>query len=223
MSAFLFLPKRIRPPYQAVVFFPSARVLDLLDSKDLGDQSFFDFVVQSGRAILYPIYEDTYERRSKKTLPGQAGALAIAVERAKEVGRALDYLETRSDIDHQKLGYLGVSMGAAEGVIYATLEQQRLGAVVFLDGGYFLDEPPAGADQADFAPRLKKPVLMVNGRYDFTFSLEKAQLPLFRTIGTLPADKRHIVLDAPHDVRDRRPEMVKAVLDWLDRYLGPVQ
>jgi hypothetical protein len=36
--------------------------------------------------------------------------------------------------------------------------------VVFLDGGYFLYPPPAGGDQADFATRLKKPVMMVNGR-----------------------------------------------------------
>ena len=35
-------------------------------------------------------------------------------------------------------------------------------------------------DQADFAPRMKKPVLMVNGRYDYVFSLDQAQNPLFR-------------------------------------------
>ncbi len=42
---------------------------------------------------------------------------------------------------------------------------------VFLDGGYFLDPPPPGGDQADIAPHMKKPVLMLNGRYDYTFSL----------------------------------------------------
>jgi len=46
-------------------------------------------------------------------------------------------LETRADIDKNKLAYLGVSMGSAEGVIYASLLLDRLKAVVFEDGGYF--------------------------------------------------------------------------------------
>ena len=38
MAAYLFLPKRVRPPYQTVLFFPSARVLFLPpDSSNLGD------------------------------------------------------------------------------------------------------------------------------------------------------------------------------------------
>lgn len=96
-------------------------------------------------------------------------------------------------------------------------------AAVFLDGGYFLDPPPPGGDQADFAPRLKIPVLMVNGRYDYSFSLEREQNPLFRMLGTPEADKRHVLLETPHDVSAERPAMVREVLGWLDRYLGPVQ
>src|SRR4029078_9265612 len=86
-----------------------------------------------------------------------------------------------------------------------------------------LAPPLAGRDQADFAPRLELPVLMVNGRYDFSFSLERAQEPLFRMLAAPAADKRHVVLDSPHDVRLRRPEMVREVLGWLDRYLGTVR
>ncbi len=74
----------------------------------------------------------------------------------------------------------------------------------------------------DFAPRLKKPVLMVNGRYDATFPYESAQLPLFRMLGTPPAEKRHAVLDTPHDVTLRRADLVREVLAWYDKYLGAV-
>jgi tRNA A-37 threonylcarbamoyl transferase component Bud32/dienelactone hydrolase len=222
MAAYLFLPKNVRPPYQAVVFFPSARVLDIPTSKTLGDTSFFDYVVQSGRAVLYPVYKETYERRVGNGLPGASQLIDLTIQRSRDLGRALDYLQTRSDIAGDKLAYLGVSMGAAEGVIYTTLAQDRLKAVVFLDGGYFLDPAPAGGDQADFAPRLRKPVLMVNGRYDFSFSLERSQVPLFRMLGTPSADKQHVVLETPHDVRAQRPAMVGAVLGWLDKYLGRV-
>ena len=225
MSAYLFLPKNVRPPYQTVLFFPSARVYFLPgnnNGRDLGDVKFFDYIIQSGRAVMYPIYEDTYERRVKFSMPGGAQNIELTTDWYKDAARSLDYLATRPDIDSSKLAYLGVSMGSAEGVIAATLLQNRLKTAVFLDGGYFLETPPPGGDQADFAPRMKKPVLMVNGRYDFTFSLENAQNPLFAQLGTPPKDKSHVVLDTPHDVTDQRPQLVKAVLDWLDRYMGRV-
>ena len=171
---------------------------------------------------MYPIYEDTYERRVKYSLPGGSQNLELTTDWYKDAARSLDYLATRPDIDSSKLAYLGVSMGSAEGVIATTLMQDRLKTAVFLDGGYFLDPHLPGGDQADFAPRMKKPVLMVNGRYDFTFPLEKAQNPMFAMLGTPAEDKRHVVLDTPHDVTEQRPQLIKTVLDWLDHYLGRV-
>lgn len=223
MAAYLFLPKRVRAPYQTVLFFPSARVLFLPpDSSHLGDVNFFDYIVQSGRAVMYPVYQDTYERRLARKLPGNPEDSAEPVEWYKDAARSLDYLETRKDIDRSRIAYLGVSMGAADGVIFATLLQDRLRTAVLLDGGYFLARLPPGTDQADFAPRMKKPVLMVNGRYDYGFAVDSSQDPLFRMLGTPTADKRHVMLDTPHDVSEDRPVLVRTVLDWLDRYLGRV-
>jgi pimeloyl-ACP methyl ester carboxylesterase len=105
----------------------------------------------------------------------------------------------------------------------STLLEDRLKTAIYLDGGYFLDTPPPGGDQVDFVPRMKKPVLMVNGRYDYTFPLETAQNPMFAMLGTPAGEKEHVVLDTPHDVTEQRPALVKAVLDWLDKYLGRVQ
>ncbi len=222
MSAYLFLPKNVRPPYQTVLFFPSARVKDLRDSRKLGDLKFFDYIIQSGRAVMYPVYLDTYERQVNFHLARGLLDSELNFDRYKDAARSLDYLATRSDIDSTKLAYLGVSMGSATGVIISTLMQDRLKTSIFLDGGYFLFPPTPGSDQADFAPRLKLPVLMVNGRYDYSFSLDRAQNPLFAMLGTPAGDKRHVVLDTPHDVTEQRPQLVKAVLDWLDHYLGRV-
>jgi dienelactone hydrolase len=224
MAAYLFLPKRVRPPYQTVLFFPSARVLFLPpDSSELGDVNYFDYIIQSGRAVIYPIYEDTYERRSKHQLPSAGDNIDLPTEWYKDAARSLDYVDTRQDLDRGKVAYLGVSMGSADGVIFATLLQDRLRTAVFLDGGYFLQQPAPGTDQADFAPRMKKPVLMVNGRYDYTFPLETSQDPLFQMLGTPTSEKGHVVLDTPHDVTEERPKLTKEVLSWLDRYLGRVQ
>jgi predicted Ser/Thr protein kinase/dienelactone hydrolase len=223
MAAYLFLPKTVKPPFQTVLFFPSARVLELPpDSSALGDVQFFDYILQSGRAVMYPVYEDTYERRTKNSLPGGAQSVDLTTDWYKDAARSLDYLGTRKDIDSSKLAYMGVSMGAADGVILSSLLQDRLKTTILLDGGYFLGKPPAGGDQADFAPRLTIPVLMVNGKYDYTFSVEDAQNPLFKMLGTPEANKRHVLLDTPHDVTEDREHLRKAVLDWLDQYLGRV-
>jgi len=217
-------PTHTRPPFQAVAFFPSARVNFLTSSAALGDMSFVDYVIKSGRAVIYPIYAGTYERHpSAPMLPGPTLEREMTVKWSKDLGRSIDYLESRRDIDRIRIGYLGVSQGAAYGVMLAAVEE-RLKAVVFLDGGYFQQaHPVTGMDQADFAPRVTQPVLMVNGRYDATFPLETAQLPLFRMLGTPSADKRQVVFDTPHEVTLRRTDLVKEVLAWYDRYLGRVE
>jgi eukaryotic-like serine/threonine-protein kinase len=223
MAIYLFLPKRVQPPYQTVLFFPSARVyFQPPDSADLGDIQFFDYVVQSGRAVAYPVYEDTYERRLKYSMPGGSQAVVLTADWYKDAARTLDYLETRKDIDSNRFAYLGVSMGAADGVIVSTLLQDRLKAVVWLDGGYFIEHPDPGGDQADFAPRMTKPVLMVNGRYDYDFPLDQAQAPLFNMLGTPASDKSHVVMDTPHDVTENRPVLVHSVIAWLNKYLGKI-
>jgi predicted Ser/Thr protein kinase len=222
LDMYLFLPKNVHPPYETVLFLPSARVEFLRDSRSLGDMQFIDYAIKSGRALLYPVYNGTYERaRRTQAQVGAIDDLQLTIQRSKEVRRGLDYLGSRPDIDASKIAYLGVSMGAAYGVIFTALDD-RFKAIVFLDGGFFLGPPARGRDQLDFAPRVTKPVLMVNGKYDFSFSPERSQEPLFRLLGTPPADKRHVVLDTPHDVSEQKDILSKEVLAWLDKYLGRV-
>jgi len=221
LPLYLYLPKNVHAPFQTVLFFPSARVEFMASSESLGDLQFVDYIIKSGRALLYPIYSGTYERRGRHGLPGSVEDRELIMVQSKEVRRSVDFLETRPEIDKARLGYLGVSAGTAYGVIYTALEE-RLKAIVFLDGGFFLGPVARGRDQVDFAPRIKKPVLMVNGRYDFTFSPERAQIPLFNMLGTPPADKKRVVFDTPHDVSQEKALLSREVLAWLDKYLGRV-
>lgn len=92
MAAYLFLPAHVRPPYQTVVFFPSARVLDLPNSETLGDMKFIDFVIRSGRAVLYPIYKGTYERPASIGGPDTAEGRETLIHESKDLGRSIDYL-----------------------------------------------------------------------------------------------------------------------------------
>ncbi len=60
---------------------------------------------------------------------------------------------------------------------------------------------------------------MLNGKFDYLFTVEKHQKPLFDLLGTPPEHKRHILYDAGH-ISFPRAECIRDILDWLDRYQG---
>jgi pimeloyl-ACP methyl ester carboxylesterase len=68
---------------------------------------------------------------------------------------------------------------------------------------------------------VKVPTLMVNGRYDNFFPLETSQNVMFRFLGTPEKHKRHAVLDSGHSPPE--DQMVREILDWLDKYQGQVK
>ena len=219
LAVYLFLPARVRPPYQTVIYYPTARAVDTPSSESLADMHFIDFVIQSGRAVVYPIYKGTYERSAPPPAPDTVAGRESLIQASKDLGRSIDYLETRADIDSKQIAYMGVSMGAAMGVVLTGVEE-RLKAVIFLDGGFYYEKPLPGANQADFAPRIKAPTLMISGKFDWIFLGKDALLQL---ISAPAADKKAVTLDTAHDVSEQRTDLVREVVAWLDRYLGRVQ
>jgi hypothetical protein len=62
--AYLFLPKNAQPPYQTLVYFPNVAAVRARSSETLVNLNIIDFLMTSGRAVLYPVYKGTYERNS---------------------------------------------------------------------------------------------------------------------------------------------------------------
>lgn len=217
--AYLFLPKNGSPPYQTVVYFPhgGAQTFHTVEDTQL---SLIDFMVKSGRALMFPIYKNTYERLGTPPDSGTNAERDETIQQAKDLRRSLDYLETRPEIDKGRFAYYGISWGAVDGPIMLAVEN-RFKAAVFAAGGCDPEKVLPEGDPMNFAPRVKVPVLMVNGRYDFVIPLETCQEPLFRLLGVPPQDKRHVLFDTGH-APPQLPVM-KEALNWLDRYLGPVK
>ena len=101
----------------------------------------------------------------------------IYLQWSKGLGRAIDYLETRSDIDIKKLAFFGLSPDAVEGSRLIAVEP-RIKAAVLAVGGSSSPTTPPEVDPCNVAPRVKIPVLMINGRDDFILPLETSQIPL---------------------------------------------
>ena len=221
--AYLYLPKNARAPYQTVVYFPGAGAIntDISIGSTLGP--YLEFIPKSGRALMLPIYKGTYERRDAlKTWVPEKTALYRdhAIEWAKDLGRSIDYLDSRPDIDHERIAFLGFSWGGQVGPLIAAVEP-RLKTCIFQSGGLALERALPEADAFNFAPRMKQPVLMLNGRYDHLFPVKNSQIPMLHAIGTPKAEKKYIVYESGHV--PPRIESIKESLAWLDQRLGVVR
>lgn len=221
MQVYLYLPKNAKPPYQPVLFFPGSGDLfsKVYDPDNIDGR--IDFILKSGRALVRPIYKGTHERHDdiKSDLPEETVFYKDHVIMwRKDIGRTLDYLETRTDIQNDKIGYLGWSWGGFLGGIMPAIEK-RIKAVVLNVGGMSMTRALPEADQINFLPRVTQPVLMLNGKHDMYFPVETSQKPMFEFLGTPTAHKKMILYESGHLVP--RTDFVKETLDWFDKYLGP--
>ena len=172
---------------------------------------------------MYPIYKSTYEREDalKSDYPDETNFWKDHVIMwTKDFSRSIDYLETREDIDADKLVYYGVSWGGGMGGIVPAVDKRIKGCVLLVAGLLFQKSLPE-ADPVNFLPRIIVPVLMLNGKYDFFFPYETSQLPFFKLLGTTPEHKKIMVYEGGHSVP--KIELAKETLQWLDHYLGPVK
>jgi len=93
--------------------------------------------------------------------------------------------------------------------------------LIVAHGGLADGPRPPAVDELNFLPRVKVPVVMINGRYDHVVPVELSQKPFFERLGTPSADKTPLLLAGGHS--SPRNELIQAVLGGLDRYLGGVQ
>jgi len=221
MIAYLYLPANAEPPYRAVVIYPGSGAMSASSSESI-ELGRADFILKSGRAVLYPIYKWTYDRRGRERAISSGPSNAYrenVVMWGKDVSRAIDYLEQRDDIDSDKLGYFGTSWGAVLGGIFPAIEP-RITVNVLYSGGLRLDDPMPEADPFHYVPRVTQPTLMLNGEHDFFFPVETSQRPMFELLGTPDDRKVWSVHPGGHSVP--RADMIREALEWYDRWLGAV-
>lgn len=184
------------------------------------------FIVNSGRALVLPIFAGGYERywptpTDRADAADRERRLALLWQ--QDLGHTIDYLESRADMDAQHIGYLGISRGASTaGAINLALET-RIRAAALASGGIWLQGPlHPMIDLINYAPRITVPVLMLSGRYDHIFPYEQSQKRTFELLGTPAGSKKQVEYDTGHFTLP--PNQVAAdVTDWFDRHLGRVR
>jgi eukaryotic-like serine/threonine-protein kinase len=219
-NVWLFLPKNVPPPYQSVILFHGSGVI-FRDVFHTSDVKTFEFVVKSGRALVFPVMNGTFERRD-----GLSSDLAEetvfykdhVIMWRKDIGRTIDYIDTREDFLADKIGYFGYSWGGFMGGIIPAVET-RIKSIVLLVGGMQMNKSLPEVDQINFLPRVHQPILMLNGKHDMFFPEETSQKPMYELLGSKIKELK--IYNEGHLVP--RQDLVKETLKWYDQYLGEVK
>jgi eukaryotic-like serine/threonine-protein kinase len=218
--AYLFLPKNCKPPFQVINYIPGTSAFTsatIPQSVDFMAQPH----IKAGRAVFAVVLRGYVERKDPLYLPVRDGTSVRFREQmvhwATEIRRGLDYLETRPDIDAQKIAFWNVSRG---GFVLVAAIEPRYRSVIFEGDGLprewltFLPE----ANPIFFAPHVRAPKLMLNGRYDEQWPFHSAIMPMYNL---LREPKGLEVCDCGHV--PPAEFSVPIINSWLDKTLGPVK
>ena len=222
MTAYLFLPKHGTPPYQTVVMFPGSGAIHTRSSADVAPGR-GSFAPKGGRALLLPVYKSTYERGDGlvSDYPDTSNNWKDHILMwGKDFRRSIDYVETREDLDSGRIAYLGLSWGSAMAPFMIAIEPRVKAGVLVVAGLNFQKALPE-VDEVAYTMRVKVPILMLNGKYDFFFPYDTSQLPFFELLGTPQEHKKLVVQESSHAFS--QAELARESLAWLDQYLGPVR
>lgn len=232
----MFLPKGSRRPLQALVYLtPGSRGPTSINSDDVNIRRYqIELVLESGRAIVWPILYGTHERYAAEihTAPTreEAGRLRdVEILRHRdETGRLIDYMEASPIFDGSRIGMLAASGGAIMISPYLLAAESRFRAVVYLGAGLAAVDPervPLLRNPNTYWQRLTLPAFFAHGRYDVAARFappDSVGGTLFEVFGTPKRDKRLAVYEMAH--WPFSPLLLgQDLLPWLDEYLGPVE
>jgi len=221
--AYLYLPKRGEEPFQTMVFVPGAgaffnRILSDNAEWLLGPN------IKAGRALMTVVMEGMLEREWEPGYvmpePSSVRFRDLMVRHATELRLGLDYLETRPEVDMEKLAYVGQSWGAGSRLLFAALDE-RFRSVVFVGGGIDETVQPTlpEASNINFAPYISVPKLLLNGQQDEEHGYLTRALPLWNL---LREPKKLVLVEGAGHIPPVEAR-VPAINSWLDETLGPVR
>ena len=217
MKILLFIPVDYKPPYQTIVYMPGINAIYSNSMDDMSTDN-IDFFIKSGRAVVWPVYYSTFGRGAIKP---------TNLYTWKQVHKnimidfqiACDYLQTRNDIDTDKLAYFGVSWGGALAAYLLAIDDKIKLGILSLFGISSLEKYTYKEfDQIDYVPHIKIPMLLLGGRYDPDYVMEQ-QKAFYDFLGTPESNKKWIIYESTHWIP--REDLINESLSWLDKYFGP--
>lgn len=181
--AYLYLPKNYQRPLHVIHYVPPGDVVRGLRNLPDSVEMFLTPLIKSGRAVFAVVLEGYTERPFpvNYALPDQSTVefRKQMVNWITDLRLGVDYLETRDDLDKQKIAFLGISNGANLGLILTAIET-RYKTLLFESAGLEKDFRTriSETNPINFASQVRTQKLFINGRYDETFPYNTDVKPL---------------------------------------------
>lgn len=220
MVLYYFRPLQGTDQLQTIIVYPGSNALSGSQFPRSMNPT-VSMLIRSGRAVAWPIYNSTYERQDDYFYRLQDPSndhREHVLQWRQDLGRSLDYLQTRPEVDESLFGYYGLSWGGRMAGIMLAVEGRFKAAVLNVPGLSPLPTQPI-ADPFNFLPRIEIPVLMMNGEYDQIYPIETSAKPFYDFLGTQADQKRHYIAPGGHLLPF--VDITRETLDWFDEYLGP--
>ncbi len=221
IMAYLYLPKQAAEPFQCISLMPGG---DVFSGRTIPGyvQWFLAPHIKAGRAVMAIAQKGSVER------PWDRGSVPYSSVKYRdniiywstEYSIGIDYLATRGDIDMDRIAHIGFSMGSSWLGIIHTAVEDRYRSIVFVGAGIFTPYLPAlpEANQVNFAPHVKPPKLVLQGKYDEILVYKTMTIPFYELMAE---PKRLELVDGGHmpplEIR------VSIINNWLDETLGPIK
>ena len=228
VPALLTLPGNVSPPYPVILMLHGA----------LGHKSSFNQIKRSDymTAAGYATLRIDGQYRGEREIPAPGGTESqtqyhyrnrdAMIQTAIDLMRATDYLESRDDIDMERIGFTGYSMGGMVGTFFCAHEPRVRAVALGITGGDFskfksLGGDEEATDQFRKATRIvdpihcasmisPRPLLMINGSRD-----EIIPKPATEALFAAARDPKRIIwYDCGHiDLPDEYLEEMKTFFD----------
>jgi eukaryotic-like serine/threonine-protein kinase len=220
--AYLYLPKNFPRPLQVIHFTPPGSVGNRTEWLPHSVEIHMAPFIKSGRAVLAVVIKGYLGRDWPANYiepdRGKVEYRDQVVNWITDLRRALDYLETRGDIDMSRLAYHGASADGIKLILPAVETRYRTvvlwGANVEKSDTGIISE----ANPINFAPHIRGPMLMIHGRYDEANPLKFDARPLYKLL----REPKHLeIYEGGH--RPPIEVLVPMMNRWLDEKLGPVK
>lgn len=176
----LTVPKNVKKPVPVILLLHGAGDDKNVDYIAYGN----DFLLKNGYAVFridISKHGDRKEDEYDLSFTGKTRywSRSIITQTVFDLRRAVDFIETRPELDATKIGYLGISLGGITGTIFCGVEKRVKVPVIVLAGGQLnlmFESKALSADAKDYTSIIEpknfvkeiapRPLLMINAEND---------------------------------------------------------
>lgn len=180
VTGLLTLPVKGKSPYPVIILMHGLGDRKTVDYIEFGNKC----LLEAGYAVLRLDISNHGDRfRHDYDFDPTTGyrywTRDIITQTVLDLRRAVDFIQTCDELDHERIGYLGVSLGGMIGTIFCGIEERIKVPVIALAGGNLnlmfggdalskdVKDYLSIIDPINFVRMISpRPLLMINARYD---------------------------------------------------------